>query len=178
MNKRRVSGLLIVVLIASITVFSGCVEEGAEEVVVADGAKYAKDGDTVKVHYTGTLDDGTVFDSSIGGDPLSFIVGGGSMIKGFDGAVNGMMIGENKTVTIPADEAYGPYREDRVQKVNISELPEGSEPEVGDTLSCLQNGVFIEAPIVEVTESNITLDANHRLAGEDLTFLIELVEIV
>ncbi|MDY6960203.1 MAG: peptidylprolyl isomerase, partial [Halobacteriota archaeon] len=141
------------------------------------GVKYAKNGDRVKVHYTGTLDDGTVFDSSRGREPLSFTVGDGSMIQGFDKAVNGMALGEKNTVTIPAEEAYGPYREDLVLKVNRSELPEGLEPEVGNTLPLQQNGYIIEVPIKEVTESHVTLDMNHMLAGEDLTFTIELVEI-
>lgn len=176
MNKSKVLGLAIFILVASIAIFSGCVEEGAEEVQVT-GVKYAKNGDRVKVHYTGTLDDGTVFDSSRGREPLSFTVGDGSMIQGFDKAVNGMALGEKNTVTIPAEEAYGPYREDLVLKVNRSELPEGLEPEVGNTLPLQQNGYIIEVPIKEVTESHVTLDMNHMLAGEDLTFTIELVEI-
>ncbi|MDY6964546.1 MAG: peptidylprolyl isomerase [Halobacteriota archaeon] len=150
---------------------SGCVEEEAEI--------RAQSGDTVKVHYTGTLDDGTVFDSSIGRDPLQFTVDSGQMIVGFNRAVNGMKLGEKKTVKIPADQAYGQYREDLVQVVNRSELPEEMEPEVGQQLMSQQaDGRIIVFTVISISELNVTLDANHRLAGEDLTFEIELVEIV
>ena len=139
--------------------------------------KYAKDGDTVYVDYTGTLDDGSEFDSSVGKDPLQFTLGAGQMIPGFERAVFGMKVGETKTVTIPAAEAYA-YDEDLVIEVNRDDLPEEIEPVVG-----LQIGVSFEggqqgsAIITEVNETTVTLDANHLLAGKDLIFKIKLVKV-
>ena len=171
--KQKIKTGLIIMVIASVLAFSGCVEEETETQIMA------KTGDTVKVHYTGTLDDGTEFDSSIGRDPLQFIIGAGQMITGFDQGVNGMKLGESKTVKIPAEQAYGPYRQDLVQVVNRTELPEDIEPEVGqELLNQKADGQIIVFTVIDVSESNVTLDANHHLAGKDLTFEIELVEIV
>ena len=139
----------------------------------------AKSGDTVRIHYTGTLSDGTQFDSSAGRDPLEFALGGGQVIPGFDSAVDGMSIGDSKTVTIAADDAYGPRHEQLVQEVPRSALPEDMEPEVGMHLqSQSPDGQVMNLVITEVAESSITLDANHPLSGQELTFAIELVEIV
>ncbi|MFC2058276.1 FKBP-type peptidyl-prolyl cis-trans isomerase [Chloroflexota bacterium] len=139
----------------------------------------AKSGDTVSVHYTGTLDDGTVFDSSIGGDTLQFTIGNGEMIPGFEQAVTGMKIGESKTVKITADEAYGPHQEDLVFTVALSEVPENIDPQVGQLLGIeMADGSQVYVLVTEVTESYVTLDANHPLAGKDLTFEIHLVEIM
>lgn len=138
----------------------------------------AKTGDQVKVHYTGKLDDGTVFDSSAGRDPLEFTVGGGQMIKGFDAGVNGMSVGESKTVTILADEAYGPVREEMVIVVGREECPPDMDPAPGDKLQMRhESGQVVVVVVTEVTETHITLDGNHELAGKDLTFEIELVEV-
>ncbi len=139
----------------------------------------AKYGDTVKVHYTGKLDDGTVFDTSVNEDPLQFTIGGGQIISGFEQAVVGMKPGESKTVRIPADEAYGQRREDLILEVERSQLPEGLKPEVGLQLQSRQpDGRIIVLTITDITESHVTLDANHPLAGEDLTFEIQLIEIL
>ena len=139
----------------------------------------AKSGDTVRIHYTGTLDDGTQFDSSSGRDPLEFALGGGQVIPGFDGAVDGMAVGESKTVTIPAEEAYGQRHEQLVQQVSRSALPEDMEPAVGMQLqSQSPEGQVMMLVVTEVEEESITVDANHPLAGQALTFAIELVEIV
>jgi peptidylprolyl isomerase len=138
----------------------------------------AKDGDTVKVHYTGTLGDGTIFDSSDGGDPLEFTLGDGGVIPGFEDAVRGMNVGETKTTTIPADEAYGPRESGAVLHVSRAQLPAGMEPEVGQQLGLEHpSGGMIPAVITGVDDESITIDANHPLAGEDLTFEIRLVEI-
>lgn len=138
----------------------------------------AKPGDTVKIHYTGKLEDGTVFDSSIDREPLEFTLSGGQVIPGFDQAVVGMSPGESKTEIIPMDQAYGPHREEMVIEVNRQQLPLDLEPEVGQQLQVQQeNGQAIPVFITDVTESTVTLDANHPLAGEDLTFDIQLVEI-
>lgn len=139
----------------------------------------AKTGDTVKVQYTGTLADGTQFDSSVGRDPLEFTLGEGKVIAGFDAAVTGMKVGEEKTVTIPAAEAYGEYRDDLVFTIDRTKLPESITPEVGMQLQMSQsNGTVITVTIKEITDTTLLLDANHSLAGKDLTFKLKLVEIV
>jgi len=139
----------------------------------------AKYGDTVKVHYTGRLDDGTVFDASINGEPLQFTIGSGQIIPGFEQAVVGMNPGESKTVKIPAEDAYGQRREDLIIEVEKSQLPEGLKPEVGLQLQSRQpDGRIVVLTIADITESHVTLDANHPLAGKDLTFEIQLVEII
>jgi len=138
----------------------------------------AKSGDTVSVHYTGTLDDGTVFDSSIGGDPLQFTIGSGEMIPGFEQAVIGMKVDESKTVKIPADEAYGPYMEEWVFTVPRDEVPENIDPQLGQMIGIqMADGSQVYVLVTEITESYVTLDANSPLAGEDLTFEVQLVEI-
>lgn len=138
----------------------------------------AKSGDTVKIHYTGTLDDGTQFDSSAGREPLAFSLGGGEVIAGFDSAVDGMSVGDSKTVTIPPGEAYGERHDQLVQEVPVTALPEEMKPEVGTQLqSQSPDGQMMNLVITEVGVENITVDANHPLAGQALTFAIELVEI-
>ncbi len=138
----------------------------------------AKSGDTVKVHYTGKLDDGTVFDSSSNREPLEFTVDGGQVIPGFDKAVIGMSPGDSKTEKIPMEQAYGPYQSEMVLQVSKQQMPPDLQPEVGQQLQIQQaNGQVIPVLVTEVTDSDVTLDANHPLAGEDLTFDIQLVEI-
>jgi peptidylprolyl isomerase len=138
----------------------------------------AKQGDTVKVHYTGKLDDGTVFDSSRDQDLLEFKVGEGQVIPGFESSIEGMSAGETKTVTIPSESAYGPRREEMVAEVGRGELPENIEFEKGQQLQIPQeDGELIILTIMDITDETVTLDANHPLAGKDLTFEIELVEI-
>jgi peptidylprolyl isomerase len=139
----------------------------------------AKTGDTVKVHYTGKLADGTVFDSSVNREPLEFTIGDGKLIPGFDRAVNGMKVGEKTTVTIPAEEAYGPRYDQLVQIVNKTDLPPELNPEVGQHLEAVQqDGNVINVTVTNVDENSITIDANHPLAGKELIFELELVEIV
>jgi peptidylprolyl isomerase len=141
-------------------------------------AETAKQGDTVTVHYTGTLDTGDVFDSSRERDPLEFTVGGGQVIPGFDRAVEGLSVGETRKVRLDADEAYGQPREDLVVEVPRSQFPPQGEPEVGQQVQVQvapdQNRV---ARITDVADDAITLDLNHPLAGQALTFDVELVDI-
>jgi peptidylprolyl isomerase len=142
----------------------------------------ARQGDTVRVHYTGKLSDGTVFDSSESpegeSNPLEFTLGGGMVIPGFDEAVDGMSPGDEKTVTIPVDQAYGPRMEEMVAVVNRSDIPEGIDPQVGQQLEVTQqNGQVFSVLVTEVTPDTVTLDANHPLAGRDLVFELRLVEI-
>ena len=139
----------------------------------------AKLGDTVKVHYTGTLNDGSVFDTSENMDPLQFTLGEGEVIPGFENAVVGMNVGDNKEVVIPSDEGYGDPDDDLVLVVERSEMPSEITPEVGMVLKATgQDGGESHIVITDITEENVTLDGNHPLAGQDLTFNIELVEIV
>lgn len=139
----------------------------------------AKSGDTVRIHYTGTLDDGTQFDSSDGRDPLEFALGGGQVIPGFDSAVDGMAVGDSKSVTISPEQAYGERHEQLVQQVPKSALPEDMEPAIGMHLQSQgPDGQVMNLAVTEVEDESITVDANHPLAGQALTFAIELVEIV
>ncbi|MEJ2048890.1 MAG: peptidylprolyl isomerase [Calditrichota bacterium] len=138
-----------------------------------------KNNDKVKVHYTGKFKDGEVFDSSREGDPLEFQIGQGKLIPGFERAVLGMQPGESKTTEIPAADAYGKYQDDMVWDVPKSTLPDKFEPEVGKQLEGIQkDGSRLRMVIKDVSDDKVTLDANHPLAGKDLVFDIELLEIV
>lgn len=136
-------------------------------------------GDKVRVHYHGRLTDGTTFDSSEGRDPLEFEVGSGMVIKGFDDGVMGMVIGDKRTLEIPAEEAYGDKNPDMLVEFPIEQFPEDMKPEIGMRLNMTStNGQVVPVVITEVQADTVTLDANHPLAGEALVFDIELVEIV
>ena len=138
----------------------------------------AQNGDTVTVHYTGKLEDGTVFDSSANRDPLQFTLGEGLLIPGFEQAVLGMSPGEEKTAQVSADQAYGLHREEMVVEVDRQEFPPHFQPEVGQQLQMPQSdGRTIRLTVAAVSEQKVTLDANHPLAGRDLTFDIQLLEI-
>jgi FKBP-type peptidyl-prolyl cis-trans isomerase 2 len=136
-----------------------------------------KKGDMARVHYTGRLEDGQVFDTSEGGEPLEFEVGSGDVIQGFDEGVRGMRIGEKKTIEIEADAAYGERSEALVQAVSRTDLNLETEPQVGMNLVLqLPDGNQIPVAITDVTHDSVTLDANHPLAGQKLIFDVELVE--
>ena len=138
----------------------------------------AKEGDTVKIHYTGRLQDGSVFDSSSERDPLQFNIGSGQVIPGFEEAVTGMTVGEKKTTLIPCAKAYGEKDASLIMVVARKHVPAEIEPEVGQRLQVgSPSGQLLAVTVVEVSHENITLDANPPLAGEDLTFDIQLVEI-
>jgi len=138
----------------------------------------AKNGDTVKVHYTDTLEDGTVFDSSAESEPLEFTLGNGQLIKGFEDAVLGMSVGEKKQVKISHDEAYGHRNDELILKVDRAAFPPSIEPREGLVLNLRSpDGRLIVAEIKEISGDSVTLDANHPLAGNDLTFEINLMEI-
>jgi peptidylprolyl isomerase len=138
----------------------------------------AKTGDTVKIHYTGTLDDGSQFDSSAGRDPLEFTLGSGQVIPGFDQAVEGMAVGEQKSVRIEAEHAYGERSAQMIQEVPKSALPDDLEPQEGMGLQARgQDGRVINLTVTEVSDDTITVDGNHPLAGKPLNFDIELVSI-
>lgn len=139
----------------------------------------AEDGNTVKVHYTGKFEDGTVFDTSADRGPLEFTIGSGQLILGLEQTVIGMSHGESKTVNIPADEAYGQHNAEMLTEVNRSQFPADLNPEVGQQLQLNPpDGQTVMFTVASVSESTVTLDANHPLAGKDLIFDIQLVEIL
>jgi peptidylprolyl isomerase len=139
----------------------------------------AKNGDTVRVHYKGTLEDGQVFDSSFESDPLEFKLGEQRVINGFEKAVEGMEEGETRNVTIPSQDAYGEYRNDLSITVDRERIPQDIKPEVGMVLQVpTQQGVPVNVTVTEVSDESVTLDGNHPLAGKDLSFEIRLEEIV
>lgn len=139
----------------------------------------AKDGDTAKVHYVGKLEDGSVFDSSKDRDPLEFQVGKGHVIPGFEEAVVGMNPGDTKTTKIPSDKAYGPCREEMIQQMDRNKVPPEVQLEVGLQLRVTgPDGRPGVVTVTELTDSTVTLDGNHPLAGKELTFEIELIEIL
>lgn len=138
----------------------------------------AKKGNTVSIHYTGRLPDGTVFDSSRERDPLEFTLGEGRVIPGFEKAVEGMETGQSKTAEIPSGEAYGPRKEELVMEIPRERLPEGMDPDVGDQLQMTTaDGQVVPVRVADADDGSVTVDANHPLAGQDLTFDIELVEV-
>jgi FKBP-type peptidyl-prolyl cis-trans isomerase 2 len=135
-------------------------------------------GDTIKVHYHGTLVDGTTFDSSEGREPLEFEVGGGMVIEGFDNGVLGMAVGDKKTVTIPAAQAYGEAQQDMILEFPKEQFPADMVPEIGLQLTLSNNqGQQFPVVITAIKEDSVVLDANHPLAGKDLIFALELVDI-
>jgi len=141
-------------------------------------SEVVKQGDNVKVHYTGKLLDGSVFDSSEGRDPLEFTVGTGQMIAGFDKGVVGMVLDEQKEITIPPEEAYGIYDPAKIIEVPNDQFPEDLSLEVGMQISASQpDGSPIPFTLKEIGEQNVTLDGNHFLAGKDLIFSVTLVSI-
>ena len=138
----------------------------------------AQNGDKVKVHYTGKLEDGTMFDSSADSEPLELTLGNGLAIAGFEKAIVGMNPGESKTVDIPVDEAYGPYLEEHVATVTRDGIPDDGQPQLGEVLTMRSpEGQESRVRVKAMSDNSITLDGNHPLAGKDLTFDIELVEI-
>ncbi|MDO8716754.1 MAG: peptidylprolyl isomerase [Dehalococcoidales bacterium] len=156
---------MITVILSGAMVLSGC-------------SSAAKVGDTVKVDYTGTLTDGTVFDSSVGKTPLEFTVGAGQMIKGFDNALPGMKVGQNKTVVLPPEDAYGAYREDLVVAVNKTQMGSAANATVGQKITVVYaNGTGASFVVLAVNATSMTLDTNPPLAGKTLKFDIKLVSI-
>ena len=159
--------LTLFIFLIGIVLVSGCADTG-------ENMEKVKEGDFVKVDYIGELEDGTVFDTSIGREPLGFTVGAGQMIAGFDSGVVGMAVGEEKTLTLAPGDAYGEYREELIQTVNLEELESvGINPKVGDKLSTPQGVVTIK----DVTDTEVKLDYNHDLAGKTLIFKVTLVSI-
>ena len=135
-------------------------------------------GNKVKVHYTGTFDDGDVFDSSREAEPLEFEIGGGQVIPGFDQAIKGMAVGETKQIRLPEDEAYGPYNPEMIFDADPAQFEEGLSPEVGQQFQTqTEDGTPMLLSVKAIEDGKITLDANHPMAGKTLNFALELIEI-
>ena len=145
---------------------------------MADEPRQAQQGDTVRVHYNGTLADGSEFDSSRGRDPMEFTLGAGRVIPGFERAVTGMRVGETKTVTFAAGDAYGPRREEMLVKVPRAQVPPHVQPRVGQQLQIGRGDQALPVVVREVSDEHVVLDGTHPLAGEELTFALELVEVL
>ena len=162
--------LITIPVILGLMLFTGCGGGNSD--------RAAQNGDNVTVNYTGSLQDGTVFDTSIGKTPLTFTIGAGQMITGFNDAVIGMKVGEKKTVTLPPEQAYGYYRNDLIITIDRSKFSSVANLAVGQQVQ-LQNssGQTFVAKIIEIGSSTVTVDANPELAGKTLTFEIELVSI-
>jgi peptidylprolyl isomerase len=138
----------------------------------------AATGDTVKVHYTGKLEDGTVFDTSTESEPLQFKIGEGRLIPDFEKAVIGMEPGESKTINVVSNDAYGPHNKDMVMVVDRKDVPENLDPQLNQQLQIRQqDGNAFVVTVTDVSENSITLDGNHPLAGKDLIFDIQLMDI-
>lgn len=138
----------------------------------------AKSGDTVRIHYTGTLLDGSTFDSSKGRDPLEFVVGSGQIIPGLDAAIPGLAVGDKKEVNVPCQEAYGPINPEMRQAIPREGIPDEVPLEIGIQLQMQSpDGQVLPVTVVEMDEATVTLDANHPLAGQDLIFNIEVTSI-
>ncbi len=164
---KRLHGLLVLAVVLFVA-GAGCTGTAGQ----------VKPGDTVKVHYTGTFANGTIFDSSAGREPLEFTVGAGDMIPGFDEGVVGMQVDETKTVHIPADRAYGHPREDLVFTIDPANIEGEGSLTIGQQVGMtLPGGQVLVGVVTDISPDEITIDANHRLAGEDLTFTIQLVGI-
>jgi peptidylprolyl isomerase len=166
--------LLLIIILAGACLFGG----GALTGCGSSTSSAAKTGDTVQVNYTLTLADGTVYQTSVGGQPLELTLGKGSFLPDFENAIVGMKVGESKTITISAANAYGAYSDNLVFTVNRSQLAPGVTPKVGDQLqSADSSGQTLVVIVKAVTETTITLDANSPLAGKDITFKIDLLKI-
>lgn len=173
MKKVLITLCLLIVCIGALA-GAGCTGSDVPEISEEDA--YAGANDTVIVDYTGSLADGTVFDSSVGGEPLTFTLGAGEVIPGFNDAVVGMKIDETKTVTIPFDQAYGARNPALVMEMPNEQLPEGMVQEVGQTVYLVDgNGNPTLATVSEIRDDSVVLDLNNPLAGEDLTFTITLL---
>jgi peptidylprolyl isomerase len=170
---------LMLFLIMGLVLINGCGKKEEKQPSEKGGEKtIVKKGDSVKIQYTGSLEDGTIFDSSKAGEPLEFTVGGGQIIPGFDEAVEGMKLNEEKKVTIKAEDAYGERDETLIREFPRNSLPENFKPEKGMVIQLQdQTGRPMPATIIDITENSITVDLNHPLAGKDLTFDMKVVGI-
>jgi peptidylprolyl isomerase len=138
----------------------------------------AQKDNKIKIHYKGTLSDGSVFDESFGGEPLEFVIGSGMVIPGFDNGVMGMSVGERKTIFIPAKDAYGHRSDELILEFSKENIPDNIDPQIGDILQLqLTPEQIVNVEVIELKENSIVFDANHKLADKDLTFEVEVVDI-
>jgi len=171
----KMTGMLCLLLIC--VCVAGCADQS--QTPAGGTTDVASAGDTVQVDYKGYFDDGEVFDSSYDrGQPLEFIVASGGMIPGFDAAVNGMTVGEKKTVRLSPAEAYGEWDETLVETIDISQFGENATPVIGETYYTLTNQGYVQLTVTEIDGDDVTVDKNHPMAGKTLNFDIELVAVV
>ncbi|MDO8841117.1 peptidylprolyl isomerase [Methanocalculus sp.] len=168
MNSKKWAWTSLLIIVIGLLAIAGCT--GAE--------KRAVDGDTVSVNFTGTLSDGSIFETTTGGQPYTFTIGTSQVLPDFDKTVLGMAVGEERTVMIPFDEAYGPYREDFIIPVERESFPEDLAVVGTAVMIPLEDGQVARGTVIGVDETTVILDLNHHLAGEDLTFTISLVQIL
>ena len=175
--KRLFGVLLILLLVAASAAGRGGTER--DEVVdeESEATELIGDNKVVQMHYEGTLDDGTVFDSSEGRDPLEFIYGVGMLIPGLENEMEGLRVGERKTVRVAADDAYGPYMDEALQEIPLNQMPPDIDLEEGMQLVAQSPQGPIPVTVLEIREETVVIDFNHPLAGEALTFDIEVVAI-
>jgi peptidylprolyl isomerase len=163
--------LILICILTSACLFSAVI-------LSACGSVVAKEGDTVRVDYTLSLSDGTVYQTTVGKQPIAFVIGKGSMLADFEEAVIGMKVGESKTITIPVANAYGEHREDLVITIKRSQIQGGDDIEVGDYLTVTNSvGSTSQVKVINIADNDVTIDANHPLVGQDLTFKIDLLKI-
>lgn len=168
----KINRIFLISILSSVCLF------GAVLFSSCGTAPVAKDGDTVQVNYTLTLADGSLIETSIGKQPLDLVLGEGDFLPDFEKAIIGMKVGESKTISILAANAYGEYRSDLVFTIDRNQLTEGTDPKVGDTLYTTNaNGQTVGVIVTAVSDTTITVDANSTLAGKDLTFKIDLLKI-
>jgi len=169
-KQYRTIGIILAVLVV-VAIIAGY--------IILANQNGAKTGDTVSIYYTGTLDDGSEFDTNVGGTALSFVLGSGTIIPGLDEAIAGMQVNESKTVWIPAEKAYGAYKDSLVHVVNRSTLPAEMNPKIGDVYTVRRgsDGAYANVEVINTTPDSITWDENHKLAGKNLTFTFTVVDI-
>jgi peptidylprolyl isomerase len=166
-NRVILISILTAICLFGATIFSAC-----------SSTPIAKNGDSVQVNYTLTLADGSLVETSVGGEPIEVVIGEGNYLADFEKAIVGMKVGESKTITILAADAYGEYSEELIFTFDRSHLEEGTDPKVGDTLQSINtSGQTVEVVVTAVSDTTITVDANSPLAGKDLTFKIDLLKI-
>ena len=168
------SSVIFICILTGVFLFGG-----ATMLAACGSTTTAKTGDTVQVNYTLSLADGTVYETSVGKQPLELVLGKGDFLTAFEEAIVGMKVGESKTITILAADAYGAYRDDLIFTIDRDQLSSEVEPKVGDRLQSMdESGQTMVAVVTAVSDTTITLDANHPLAGKDLTFKIDLLKII
>ncbi len=179
---KPVYGLVLVIVMATALLCAGCTSQSetstATNATETSTPGQASVGDLVSLDYIGTLDDGTVFDSSENRSPFQFILGSGNAIEGFDNGIRGMKVGEVKKFNVQSEQAYGEYDPTRIQVFPIDFIPEGENVSIGDSITLFNGQAYYQSKIIALNETNVTFDLNSPLAGKDLNFEVTLVELI